>query len=147
MIELPFEVEPLGGPQFCGEFWPLTPEQVETVEARIGWKLDPDYIDFLVEYGVCRPIIPLHFPNELGADVQVHSFFGAPVGRPLSMLTGTSDFSAGRTVTGIATADTGLIVVDEDNRVLFEASRTGEVLHLADNFREFVGGLAAVNRL
>lgn len=143
MTEFPIDLKPLGGPHYNGEFWPLTPDEVSSLENTIGWKLDPYYINFLLEYGVSRPVLPRRILHEFKDDdaVAIATFYGAPDGVSKSILSGASEFLDGTPLFVFADSDNGLFFMNEENQVLFERAGVNELHLLADSFSDFLQAL------
>lgn len=95
MTDLSLDIEPLGGALFRGQYWPLTQDEVASVEEVVGWKLDPDHVNFLLEYGVSGTAVPQCVPHELEGCIPFGAFYGASEDGTYSLLLGASEFLSG----------------------------------------------------
>lgn len=137
-VHLPFELEPLGGPHYRGEYWPLTPEEVASLEETIGWKLDPGYVDFLLRYGVSAPVVIQCIPHDHEGHIPFSSFYGAPEDGSKSLMAGASEFLGGVPHLAFADADNGLFFMNEQNQIMFERAWINKLHPVANSFGEFL---------
>ena len=137
------EVEPLGGPHYQGEFWPLTHDDLVAIQAILGWGLPPDYRDFATQFGICRPkeLCEVRLLSDESEDPDFSVFYGSHVERAYSLRNWADVFVEPHRLLAFANATNGLFFMAPDGTISFERSGYIRLYEAAESFADFLARL------